>query len=240
MSRSAAADFVPRTEFPVRQRFYAWELPVRVTHWLIFLSIAVLSVTGFYMGRPYITVPGEAGHHFVMGWMKAIHFYAAIVFTLAVLSRILWMFLGNPLARWNQFLPTSKRRRKELVSVLRFYLFLDRDAMPNLGGHNALAGLAYTAVFILYLVMIGTGFALYSVSAHVDSWMTSFAFLRPVFGGPQSARWIHHVVMWLLWGFAVHHVYSAWLVSIVEKNATIESIFTGFKFRKVPPPEDPS
>ena len=34
------------------------------------------------------------------------------------------------------------------------------------------------------------------------------------------ARWIHHVVMWLLLGFTVHHVYSAVLVAIIEKNGT--------------------
>ena len=53
---------------------------------------------------------------------------------------------------------------------------------------------------------------------------------RPLFGGLQTARWIHHVVMWLLLGFAVHHVYSAVLMSTVEANATIESIFSGYKF----------
>ena len=34
------------------------------------------------------------------------------------------------------------------------------------------------------------------------------------------ARWIHHIVMWLLLGFTVHHVYSAVLVAIIEKNGT--------------------
>ena len=42
-------------------RVYVWEVPVRVTHWLIALSIIVLSVTGLYIGRPFMTVPGPAG-----------------------------------------------------------------------------------------------------------------------------------------------------------------------------------
>src|SRR3990167_4804750 len=54
-------------------RVYVWEVPVRVTHWLIVLSIAVLSVTGFYIGYPFVTVSGPAGRHFVMGWTKVIH-----------------------------------------------------------------------------------------------------------------------------------------------------------------------
>jgi Ni/Fe-hydrogenase 1 B-type cytochrome subunit len=48
-------------------RVYVWQVPVRVTHWLIALSIIVLSVTGFYIGRPFLTVPGPAGRWFVMG-----------------------------------------------------------------------------------------------------------------------------------------------------------------------------
>ena len=44
------------------------------------------------------------------------------------------------------------------------------------------------------------------------------------------ARWIHHIVMWLLLGFTVHHVYSAVLVAIIEKNGTLDSIFSGYKW----------
>ena len=39
--------------------------------------------------------------------------------------------------------------------------------------------------------------------------------------------------MWLLLGFAVHHVYSAVLMATVEKNGTMDSIFSGYKL--VPP-----
>jgi Ni/Fe-hydrogenase 1 B-type cytochrome subunit len=54
--------------------------------------------------------------------------------------------------------------------------------------------------------------------------------MSPLVGGLYVARWIHHAVMWLLLGFAVHHVYSAVLMSTVEANATMESIFSGYKF----------
>jgi Ni/Fe-hydrogenase 1 B-type cytochrome subunit len=218
---------------PVRDtdlvRVYVWQVPVRLTHWLIVLSIAVLSFTGIYIGRPFLIVPGEARFHFVMGTMKVVHSYAAIVFTLSVLARIAWMFVGNPYARWGTFIPVTRRRRRGLLQTFEFYVFALRKP-PGFIAHNPLAGLAYTAVFFLYLVMVGTGLALYSVSAHVGSPLRAFSALLPLFGGPQSARWIHHVVMWLLLGFAVHHVYSGILMSQVEQNATIESIFSGYKF----------
>jgi Ni/Fe-hydrogenase 1 B-type cytochrome subunit len=77
---------------------------------------------------------------------------------------------------------------------------------------------------------ITTGLALYGASAHVESPLRAFAALAPWLGGLQTARWTHHVIMWLLIGFAVHHVYSAMLMSTVEQNATMESIFSGYKF----------
>ena len=85
-------------------------------------------------------------------------------------------------------------------------------------------------MFGLYFLAIATGLMLRSVSADVDSPIRWFAALAPLFGGVQIARWIHHAVMWLLLGFAVHHVYSSILMSTIEANATMESIFSGYKF----------
>lgn len=212
-----------------RLRVRVWDRVVRTTHWLIALSLGVLAVTGIYIGKPYIVVPGPAGEHFVMGTMKVIHFYAAIVFSLAVLSRILWMFVGTRRARWWNLIPTTKARWKDLSGTFRFYTFLKVDPPPAVG-HNALAGFAYAFVFLLYLVMIFTGLAMYSVNADVSSVMRSFSFLVPVFGGLQMARWIHHVVMWLLIGFFVHHIYSAVYMAIVDKTGVVDSMFSGNKW----------
>jgi Ni/Fe-hydrogenase 1 B-type cytochrome subunit len=210
-------------------RLYVWELPVRLTHWIITLTVFALAFTGYYIGSPFIAVPGEARFAFVMGTMKAIHFYAAILFTLAVLSRIVWMFVGNEYARWDQFVPLSAARRRMLWTTFTYYTFLRRNP-PSVAGHNSLAGIMYSVVFLIYLAMIATGLAIYSTSAGLDSPMRGFDFLVPLFGGLQTARWIHHVGMWLLLGFFVHHVASAVLMSVVERKGTVESIFSGVKF----------
>ena len=217
-----------------QQRVYVWESPVRITHWLIFAAILVLSVTGFLIGRPVINPAGEARAHHVMATVKVIHFYAAIVFTTSILARLIWFFTGNSYSRWHQFLPVDSRRRKGIWGTLRFYLFVDRQT-PPFAGHNPVAGLTYTLVFGLYALVTATGFAMYSVDAPVGSPFRKLQWLIPLFGGLPWARWIHHVIMWLLLGFLVHHVYSALLMSHVEKTATMESIFSGFKFL---PPEE--
>ncbi len=210
-------------------RVYVWEWPVRLAHWSVVLSIAVLAVTGIYIGNPLLVVRGPAGQNFLMGTMKVVHSYAAILFTLAVLARIIWMFRGNHFARWDKFIPVKARRRRGMVQALRFYLFRLRKP-PGFIGHNPLAGFTYSFVFLLYLVQITTGFVLYGASAAAGSHMRFFRHFVPVLGGLQTARFIHHSVMWLLIGFAIHHVYSAVLMSQIEANATTESIFSGYKF----------
>jgi Ni/Fe-hydrogenase 1 B-type cytochrome subunit len=186
-------------------------------------------VTGIYIGHPFLLAPGAAGERFVMGWMKALHSWAAIVFTLSVLARVVWMFVGNRWASWRELIPVERHRRREIMPTLAFYTFI-RKRPPLDVGHNPVAGATYTLVFLLYFVQIATGLGLYAASAHVGSPLRTFAFLAPLFGGLQTARWIHHVVMWLLIGFVVHHVQSALLMSRVRANGIIDSIFSGYKF----------
>ncbi len=210
-------------------RVYVWEWPVRMAHWCWAYSLAALAVTGFYIGHPFISVTGPAGGHFVMGWAKTLHSYCAIVFALSVVARVAWMFVGNSYSRWNKFLPASRRRWKAIIPTLGYYLFRLRQP-PGFVGHNPLAGLTYILVFALFFLMIGTGLALYSVSAHYASPFRAFSFLLPLVGGPQTARWLHHGGMWLLLAFAVHHVYSTILMSQVEARGSVESMASGYKF----------
>ena len=179
------------------ERVYVWELPVRLTHWLIFFSIIVLSATGYYIGNPFISVPGAARDHFVMGTVRAVHFYAAIVFALAVLVRIYWLFAGNNYARLTQFIPLS--RRAPAQSSGRRFCFIPSSGTIRTTTQviMRLAGASYAMIFGIYLVMIATGLALYTVDVSAGSPFKVFNFLIPLFGGLQIARLIHHIGMWI-------------------------------------------
>lgn len=211
------------------ERIYVWELPVRITHWLIALSIVILSVTGYYIGRPFIEASGPARDHFIMGTFRAVHLYSAIVFTLAVLARIYWMVAGNSYARFTELVPLTPRRLRSLWRAVLFYSFIRRDP-EEYPGHSALAGSGYAAIFAIYLVMIATGLALYAVSAAVGSPFRLFEFLAPLLGGLQMARLIHHIGMWFLLMFVTVHLYFVLLASLVERVGTVDSIFSGYKF----------
>jgi len=205
---------------------YVWEVPVRVTHWVNVLSIVTLSLTGIFIGTAK-TLALEPSQ-FIMGQIRFVHFVAAYAFSVSVLARIYWMFAGNKYASWREFLPFLTREgRGHMLDTFKYYTFISRKA-PHTVGHNTLAGSAYAAVFTLYLIMMGTGFALYSEHAP-RSMMHKLTGWLPVLFSNQTLRLTHHMVMWLLIGFAIHHIYSAWLMDVKERGGVMSSIFSGYK-----------
>ena len=73
---------------------YVYEAPVRLWHWINALSITVLAITGYFIGSPLPTQPGEASAHFLMGYIRFAHFAAgyALAVGLAVGAPYLPMF----------------------------------------------------------------------------------------------------------------------------------------------------
>jgi Ni/Fe-hydrogenase 1 B-type cytochrome subunit len=206
---------------------YTWEWPVRIVHWINVLCIIVLSVTGFYIGTPFIIASGEAPY--VMGWMRFIHFSFAYLFTVACLSRLLWAFIGNHHASWKAFFPLfNAEGRKSARKMFRYYTFIGKKISYEVG-HNAMAAMIYLAVYILFAVQIVTGFAMYSQYSPSGFWNTLAGPLLHLVGN-QHLRLVHHGVMWLLLGFVINHIYSAWLMDVKERNGTVSGIFSGYKY----------
>ena len=64
---------------------YVWELPVRIVHWVIFLSIVVLSFTGYYIYYPFMISEESGG--FLMATMRFIHEIAGFALIAAFIVR---------------------------------------------------------------------------------------------------------------------------------------------------------
>lgn len=205
---------------------YIWEVPVRVTHWVNVIAIMALSVTGFYIGSPRTL--GTDPADFVMGWVRVVHLTAGYTFAVSIASRIWWAFAGNRPSGWREFVPfLYPEGRRDMGRMFLYYIFLSRK-VPHPLGHNALAGATYLLVFSLYLVMVATGFAL---DAQHEPGGVMYALLAPLYAlfGNQGLRLAHHMGMWLLLGFAIHHIYSAWLMDVKERGGVMSSIFGGYK-----------
>ena len=94
---------------------YLWHWPIRAMHWAAAVSIAVLVVTGFYIGRPYFApAPGEAIDHYMMGRMRFLHFAAAGVLVATGIVRVYWLLVaGNRYERLSALFPLSRKRFPE-------------------------------------------------------------------------------------------------------------------------------
>ena len=211
-----------------RRTIYVFELPVRIAHWTIVVCLIALSLTGYYIEHPFQiggAIPAHPG--FALGEIRFIHEATGFLFIAAVLFRIYWAFVGNEYTHWRGLLPVTKTQRRNLVHTLRFYLFLRRDPART-NGHNPLAGMAYVALYFLFIVTILTGLGLFAWVLRTPPWTTLFGWTYSVMPVPEL-RLVHFLLMFLYIGFAIHHVYSAVLYDIEERHGEISSIITGYK-----------
>lgn len=206
---------------------YIWELPVRWCHWTNVLSIVILAITGFFIGNPVSF--GSSASDFTMGWIRFVHFTAAYAFAVSVLSRMIWSLVGNEYAGWKAFFPfLTPGGREKMVKMLRYYMFVDKE-VPESVGHNPVATTAYFVLFLLYILMILTGFSLYAEHAPGGVMHKALAPMYSLFSS-QGMRLAHHASMWMIFGFIINHIYSAWLMDIKEHGSEISSMFSGYKF----------
>jgi Ni/Fe-hydrogenase 1 B-type cytochrome subunit len=210
-----------------RIRVYAWELPVRWSHWLNVYCMIAFFITGFYIGRPFIHAVHTTGY--IMGWMRFLHFVAGYVFLLSMIMRIYWMFVGNRYASWRVLFPLTARQREDALESVKFYLFITRKP-PYSVGHSALAAMLYLLMFLLFFFEIFSGFALYSQSHLSSVFMTLLGGWLLRIMDVQTIRLWHHMVMYVLMALIAVHIYVAWYLDSVEKNGVMGSIFGGYKF----------
>jgi len=211
----------------IYKRYYVWQLPVRICHWVTALSILFLSLTGFLIGNPVIA--GSTPQTFVMGWVRFIHFVAAYALLISVIARLLWSLNDHCFSGWREYFPfLTKEGWKEIVMMLKFYFFIDKKT-PEAVGHNPLAVTAYVTLFTIFFGMFVSGFAIYAEYAPGGMMHSIF---KPVYAvmSNQMLHLVHHMGMWLVICFVINHIYSVWLLDIKEMGGEITSIFSGYKY----------
>ena len=209
-----------------RVKVYAWEAPIRLTHWVNVFSILTLSITGYYISDPYFYA--ISSKQFIMGWMRFIHFVAAYTFLMSLIIRFYWSFMGNRYAKLKEWLPFSSQDWKYLIQELKFYLMISKK-QPHAIGHTALFGLVGIVVIVMSLFMVFSGFAMYSVTHSGALWTALGGWLLG-FMDLQTIRLFHHLLMYVFFAFAMAHVYISWYSDVKKGNGLMGSMFNGYKF----------
>lgn len=211
---------------------YVYQAPVRIWHWVTALGIVVLSLTGYFIGSPPPSVPGEASDNYLMGYIRFAHFAAGYVVAIAFLGRIYWAFVGNEHARQILLPPvTSGQWWLGVWHEIKWYLFLAKAPKKYIG-HNPLATLTMHLMFVWGMVfMIVSGFALYGEGTGMGSWQYELfsSWMIPLFGQSQDLHTWHHLGMWYVGIFVMIHIYVAIREDIMSRQSLISSMVSGWR-----------
>lgn len=211
---------------------YVFEAPIRLWHWINALAITVLAVTGYFIGKPLPTMPGEASDHFLMGYIRFAHFAAAYLFAVGLAGRLYWAVVGNHHARELVTVPiTSRFYWREVITMLKWYAFLIPQPSRYVG-HNPLARLAmFFGFFWMSVFMICTGFALYGEGTQAGSWAHTLfsSWVIPLFGQSQDVHTWHRVGMWAMLCFIMLHVYAAIREDIMGRQSIVSTMVSGYR-----------
>lgn len=211
---------------------YVYESPLRLWHWVNALAIVVLAVSGYFIGSPLPTMPGEASDHFLMGYIRFAHFSAGYILAIGFLFRIYWAFVGNEHAR-QIFLPPFRQREfwDGVWHEIKWYSFMVKEPRKY-SGHNPLAVLFMHIMLVWGLIfMIITGFALYGEGEGMGSWQHALfsSWVIPLFGQSQDVHTWHHLLMWYIVCFAIVHIYAAIREDIMSRQSIISSMVSGWR-----------
>ncbi|MCV6613702.1 MAG: Ni/Fe-hydrogenase, b-type cytochrome subunit [Cellvibrionaceae bacterium] len=211
---------------------YVYEVPVRLWHWVNALAIVVLCISGYFIGSPLPSVPGEAIDNYLMGYIRFAHFAAAYIFVIGFIGRLYWAIIGNRQAR-EIFLPPLHRLGYwgGVWHEIKWYLFLAKEPRKYTG-HNPLAVLAMHFIFVWGAIfMMITGLALYGEGSGYDSWQYQWfsSWVIPLFGQSQDVHTFHHLGMWLIIVFVMIHIYVAIREDIMSRQSLVSSMISGWR-----------
>jgi len=204
-----------------------WSLGYILDHWIRVIAIVVLVFSGFYIHTPYIAGGPDST---IMATMRFLHFLAAYTLVLGLVVRVYMAFKSTFDADWKDF--SIIENLKNVPDVLGYYLFI-KGSHKAYRKYNPLQALAYlfTGVVIIFTAL--TGAALYHGKAFgFITCPDRFRWVSSLLGGESYTRNWHILAMWYFIIFILIHVYLAISITMIEKDRTLTSIFTGVKLKK--------
>ena len=145
------------------ERVYVWEMPVRLTHWVLFFSILILSATG-YLHRSIRSLASRAGERSFRDGDGARHSSSMLrSFSPGGLHPHLLVVRRQSICAAARIHPAvAPAAEQSLENVVVLFASSGAD-LSDYAGHDAFAGSAYALFFLLYLCLIASGLALYTV-----------------------------------------------------------------------------
>ena len=180
-----------------------WDFPLRLFHWVLFVSI-VGAIISAKMGILWV------------------HERFGLTILGLIVFRIFWGFLGGHYARFRQFLAKPQMAFKELKLFLKPTLKSDpKSGMESKAGHSALGGYAVMGLLGIPLFMAISG----TMSSDDVLFEGPLAHLFPTF--IDDATSAHHLGERLLFLILFMHVSAILIYKFKKKRNLTKAMVTG-------------
>ena len=183
------------------QRIRIWDLPTRVFHILLALSVAGLVISG--------EIGGDA---------MPIHFMLGYVVLSLVFFRLIWGVVGGHWSRFVNFVPTPSK-------LLSYVQAVRTKQTPHSVGHNPLGALSVLAMLAVLFVQVLSGFMSDDEISNAGPW-TAFVSSEWVSRATEYHSDIGKVLLILL---VVVHVATVLYYKRIKQDDLITPMLTGDK-----------
>ncbi len=212
---------------------YIIQLPIRIWHWSLVISIPVLIITGYIIGKPWHSLDGDTTYLFYMGYTRMAHFIAGFIMAIGMFCRLLYAFIGNGYSKQIFIIPIWKKEwRQSFLHDIKWYLFIERTPQTHMG-HNPLAQIGMGSCVLLIFLLVFTGMGMYIMSSdnpllvHTFQWVIDLAYWTGG-NGIDLHSW-HRLGMLFLIAFIIIHLYMVIREEIMGKTTLVSSMFSGFR-----------
>ncbi|MBQ0713360.1 MAG: cytochrome b/b6 domain-containing protein [Porticoccus sp.] len=229
-----------------------WDANIRWFHWINVLCVLGLIAVGVVILNSKalgVTTEGKI-------LLKTVHVWIGYVFSLNLLWRLIWAFIGGPYARWRAILPGGKGYMREACDHISD---IKAGRPRQYLGHNPIGRIAVTLLLFLLLVQALTGLILAGtdlfyppIGSWIASWVASSgvdpatlvpyakemydetayeamrAFRKPVIT-------IHYYNFFILLSLILIHILAVVVTELREGGNLISAMFSGKKILSEPP-----
>lgn len=193
------------------EKRYVWDLPLRLFHWLLVLSIAASWYTA-ENSEEYLTMGDR-----VISYTE-IHFYLGYWALGLIAFRLIWGVVGPRHARFSQFLSGPAKFAGYARTALQ------RDSVPSVG-HNPLGGWMVLLMLLMVGAQAGTGLFL------IDNTEIYAAPYHPAVAAETAGKLgkFHHLNFNVLLWIISLHVLAIMFYALYKRQNLVAPMFHGRK-----------
>lgn len=140
----------------------AWDWPTRVLHWVNALLVIALIV--LILGVEWME--GLGIERQLRRPVKEWHAWLGHVFLVTLSLRIIWGFIGNKYARFSDVVPLKGSQWQAIGHNIKWYLSGFKGRAAKAIGHDPLAAIFYTVLFVVLISQAITGMLLSGADFH--------------------------------------------------------------------------